>query len=64
METENVFTGWIIRFGGLVPTYYISGQNATCHASNATVFMSKAQAEHVAIELQKEYTCGVSVKKA
>jgi len=64
MKTNEEFTGWIIRFGGLLPSYYITDLRSTCHPSEAKVFMFKQQAEEKATELQREYTCGVSAVKA
>lgn len=64
MKTENVFTGWVIRFGGLIPTFYVKDNLLTCHSSEAKVFMHKDQAEEKAKDLQQEYSCGVSVRKA
>ena len=44
----------IIRFGGLIPTYYPN----TCHHSEAKEF-TKEEAERLATELQAKHTCGV-----
>jgi hypothetical protein len=52
----------VIRFGGLVPSYYqqIIGKhhNFTCHISEATG-MTEKRAEKVAAHLQQFYSCGV-----
>jgi hypothetical protein len=64
METKaEDFTGFIIRFGGLVPTYFITDHLHTCHLDEAKVFMYKDQAEEKAKELYEQYGKGRVIKK-
>lgn len=56
MKNEN--KTHVIRFGGMVETFYICPGHSTCHISEATAF-DQSKAEAIAKELQREYSFGV-----
>lgn len=53
----------VIRFGGLVESFYISETHQTCHKLEATKF-SEEEATRLADKLRPEYSCGVRAVKA
>lgn len=60
---NNTTKTHVIRFGGLIESFYIKSNLQTCHKSEATKF-TEEEATKLANELQREYSCGVRAVKA
>ena len=62
-EMASKIKSYVIRFGGLVESFYIDDTLYTCHKSEATRF-TRQVAEFKANKLQTDYSKGVRAVKA
>ncbi len=48
----------VIRYGGMVPSFFVSESIQTCHPSEAKLF-TEIEANELANNEQKNHSCGV-----
>ena len=60
---EKLEKNHVVRFGGLIETFYVKENIQTCHKSEAKKF-TEEEATKLADKLRPEYNCGVRAVKA